>query len=223
MARRRDSKGRFVRSGGKRRGRKRRRGVGSIITVRKRRGTAGLGAVGMDDLLPTLVGSGLTALTALSLRYFVTPNGDSTKQMLVKYAPLFGVAAGALGSLALYMMSSADAAVRAFAGSVVVGGFGFGSDMLLQGPQGPQIATAISSSTTSAIDSTANGTAGYLRGMGAIVPEYSRGMGAIVMEPVGGGSGNRRPGTIGSYGETVNLGSLSGVNTNAFGTPGFSA
>jgi hypothetical protein len=34
------------------------------------------------------------------------------------------------------------------------------------------------------------------------------------------GPGGQRAGTIGSYGETV---SLSGVNTNAFGTPGFQA
>jgi hypothetical protein len=55
-------------------------------------------------------------------------------------------------------------------------------------------------------------------GTGAIVPEYSRGMGAVVMEPVG--PGGRRAGSIGSYGETV---SLQGINTGAFGTPGFTS
>jgi hypothetical protein len=43
-------------------------------------------------------------------------------------------------------------------------------------------------------------------------------MGAIVMEPTG--PSGKRAGTIGSYGETV---SLSGINTGAFGTPGFNA
>lgn len=223
MARRRNRKGQFVKSGGrrsKRRGsRKRRRGVGSIITLRKRRG---VGQVDMNDLLPPLVGGGLAALTTLSLRHFVQPNGDPTKTNLVKYAPLLGIAGGSLGALALYMMQGMDAAVRSFLSAGIVGGFAFGSDLVMQGPNGPQVAAALVG--PSPITSTAgNGTAGYLRGVGAIVPEYGTPTGAIVMEPVGRGSGNRRPGTIGSYGETVNLGSLGGVNTGAFGTPGFTS
>ena len=52
-------------------------------------------------------------------------------------------------------------------------------------------------------------------GVGAIVPEYGSGMGAIVYPPMANG---QRNGSIGSYGETVNL---SGINTAVFGTPGF--
>ena len=212
MARRRDSKGRFKRGGGtKRRRRKRGKGMGSIITVRR----AGMGQLDADTLLPAAMGGGLSALTALSLRFFVDPAQGTTQQMLVKYAPWFGLAAGSLAAGALFMMGGAggqEQATRAFISAAVVTLFGAGSDYVLS--EKPGLAATISAPAAMA---------GYLGygGMGAIVPEYSQPTGAIVMEPVG--PGGQRAGTIGgvgSYGETVNL---AGVNTSAFGTPGFNA
>lgn len=209
--RRRDSNGRFKkgRSTKKRKSSRRRKGMGSIITVRRK----GMGALDATTLMPVALGGGLSALTAIALRYFVDPSTGTTQNMLVKWAPAFGLVTGSLASLALYMMggrAGMEQATRAFLSSLVVSGAGLGSDMLLR--QKPALAATIASSGSAM--------AGY--GMGAIVPEYSRppgGMGAIVMEQVG--AGGQRAGTIGGiYGETVNL---AGVNTSAFGTPGFNA
>ena len=201
---RRDSKGRFLPRGGSSRGGSRRRGrkgMGSIITVRR----GGMGALDTASLLPPLVGGGLAALTALAIRWFVDPTTGSTQGMLVKWAPLFGNAVGAVGAMALYFMGGSSAAVQAFLAATAVGAFGVGSDMVMKEKGGAIMATF------------APTISGY--GFGAIVPEYaSPGMGAIAMESVG--PNGRRAGAIGSYGETV---SLSGVNTGAFGTPGFQA
>lgn len=204
MARRRNSKGQFVSSGGGRRRRRRRRGgMGSIITVRR-----GMGQIDFEGLLPLLVGGGLTALTALALRWFVNPAQGATQAMMVRWAPALGGAVGAVASLALYFMGGTSAAVQSVLSAATVAAFGLGSDMVLK-EKGPSLLAAIVASAP------ANGTAGF----GAIVPEYSSpGMGAIAMESIG--PGGSRAGTIGSYGETV---SLSGVNTSAFGTPGFQA
>jgi hypothetical protein len=210
MARGRDSKGRFKkgRSSKKRRsGRKRRRGVGSIITVRRK----GMGAIGADGLMPAAIGGGLSALTALALRWFVNPAGGTTQAMLVKWAPAFGLATGALASMALFAMGGKrggqDQATAAFTSAAVVSLAGLGSDYLMR--EKPIVAATVTAPAMAAM-------AGY--GMGAIVPEYSRPTGAIVMEPMG--PGGQRAGSIGSFGETV---SLAGVDTNAFGTPGFNA
>lgn len=205
MARRRNSKGQFVSGGGgRRRRRPRRRGMGSIITVRR-----GMGQIDMEGLLPVLVGGGLTALTGLGIRWFVDPAQGSTQSMMVKWAPLLGAAVGAVGSIALYFMGGTSAAVQSFLSAATVGAFGVGSDMVLKEKGGSLLAAIVNTAPAG------NGMTGF----GAIVPEYSSpGMGAIAMESVG--AGGRRAGTIGSYGETV---SLSGVNTGAFGTPGFQA
>lgn len=209
MARRRDSKGRFVSGGGRRKARRRprrRRGMGSIITVRR-----GMGQLDMQGMLPALIGGGLTALTALGIRWFVDPAQGQTQRTMVKWAPLLGHAVGTVGSLALYFMGGTNAAVQSFLSATAVGLFGVGSDMILK-EKGPSLLAAIIATAPAA---NGNGTSGF----GAIVPEYSSaGMGAIAMEQIG--PGGRRAGTIGSYGETV---SLSGVNTGAFGTPGFQA
>lgn len=197
--RRRDSKGRFKKSRKKSRGR-RRKGMGSIITVRRK----GMGQLDADTLMPVAIGGGLAMLGSLATRYFVDPATGQTQSMLVKWAPAVGMVAGGVGALALSMMGDKEQATRAFLSATVVSVAGLGSDFVLR--QKPALAATIS----------APALAGY--GMGAIVPEYSRPTGAIVMEPVG--ADGQRAGTIGSYGETV---SLSGVNTGAFGTPGFNA
>lgn len=210
MARRRNRKGQFVRGGGGGRRSRRRRGMGSIITVRR-----GMGQLDVNSLLPALVGGGLTALTALGTRWFVDPAQGPTQAMMVKWAPLLGTAVGAVGSLALYFMGGTSAAVQSFLSAATVGLFGVGSDMVIKEKGGSLLAAIVATAPAG----NGNGAAGF----GAIVPEYSSqlstpGMGAIAMESVG--ASGRRAGTIGSYGETV---SLSGVNTGAFGTPGFQA
>jgi hypothetical protein len=206
MARRRDSKGRFKKGRSKKSRSRRRRGMGSIITVRRK----GMGQLDADTLMPAAIGGGLSALTALALRWFVNPAGGATQAMLVKWAPAFGLASGALASMALYAMGGRggqEQATRAFVSATVVSLAGLGSDYLMR--EKPAVAATVAAPAMTAM-------AGY--GMGAIVPEYSRPTGAIVMEPVG--ANGQRAGTIGSYGETV---SLAGVDTGAFGTPGFNA
>ena len=142
--------------------------------------------------------------------------------MMVKWAPLFGNAVGAIGSIALYFMGGTNAAVQSFLSATVVGACGIGSDMVLKEKRPSLLAATVATSPATgngaAPPPPSPGAAGYF-GMGVIVPEYSSpGMGAIAMESVG--ASGRRAGTIGSYGEQV---SLSGVNTSAFGTPGFQA
>lgn len=217
MARRRDSKGRFVSTGRKSKSRRSRgKGMGSIITVKR----AGMGQLDADTLLPPAVGGGLAGLTTLALRMYVDPAQGSTQQALVKYAPVFGMAAGSLASLGLFLLNrDTTQAWRSFVSATLISVFGFGSDFILREKGGSVLAavTAPMDLMGAGAGAGGNGTAGY-RQMGAIVPEYSNGMGALVMEPVG--SSGQRPGTIGSYGETVQL---QGVNISAFGTPGFTA
>jgi len=218
MARlRRDSKGRFLSRGSKSR---KRRGMGSIITVRR-----GMGAISTADWLAPLVGGGLTALTALGLRQFVDPMQGDFQKTLVKWAPLFGHLVGSAASLGLYFVTgSSGQAVSSFVSATAVGVFGMAQDQMLARPEGaskfgnaflPDVSVSVERPMPSEAPAEGNGTAGF----GAIVPEYSRpALGAIAMEPVG--ADGRRAGSIGSYGETV---SLSGINTSAFGTPGFQA
>jgi hypothetical protein len=182
--------------------------MGSIITVRR-----GMGAIAQYDWLAPLIGGGLTALTALGLRYFVKPEEGDTQRTLVKWAPLFGHLVGSAASLGLYFITgSAGPAVNSFISATAVGLFGMAQDQLLL-KQGGSVMMALASNGASAP------AAAPVAGFGAIVPEYSRpALSAIAMEAVG--ADGQRAGSIGSYGETV---SLSGINTSAFGTPGFQA
>ena len=216
----RDSKGRFVKRG--------RRGMGSIISIRRGMGALPGGAMG-EAIIPGLVGAGVTAAVALSVRSMVDPNQGPTQRSLVKWGWAVGHGAGILASLGLLMVGGTPAAVASFVAATGVGLALYGQDMLVTGQSGPRILSSLIESSASTEPSAeppaAEGTAGIGRrryrrrlGTGAIVPEYSRGMGAIVMEPTG--PSGKRAGTIGSYGETV---SLSGINTGAFGTPGFNA
>lgn len=222
----RNKKGQFVKSG-KRRGMQ---GFGSIISIRRGMGALPGGAMG-QAIIPGLVGAGVTAAVALGVRSMIDPTQGPTQQSLVKWGWAVGHGAGILASLGLLMVGGTPAATASFVAATGVGLALFGQDMLTANPErGPRfLAALLSSSAASSAPSeeaaAAEGTAGIGRrryrrrlGTGAIVPEYSRGMGAIVMEPTG--PSGKRAGTIGSYGETV---TLSGINTGAFGTPGFNA
>lgn len=189
--------------------RRHRRGMGSIIVARK---MSGLGRIGkpntwMGTVLPPVVGAGITGLTILGIKYFADPSRSSTEKFLSDWSPWVGLGAGALGSAALYFLGGMPAAVSGFtAGAMVTGTVATKEYLEKQGaiPTAPAAAAA--------------GTAGF----GAIVPEYSRalparGMGAIVLENQA--SRGYGAGSLGSYGEEVNLGN---VTPGAFGTPGFS-
>lgn len=227
----RDSKGRFVK-----RGRRGTRGFGSIITIRRGMGALPGGALG-EAIIPGLVGGLVTAATALGVRYWVDPARGNTQRFVVRHAPWIGHAAGIVASLGLMLIGGNGAAISSFVAATGVGLSLFGSDMLFQRQSGSLLMALAPAPTASASSEPApttqaeaevaatEGVEGLRRyrsmrrlGTGAIVPEYSRGMGAVVMEPVG--ASGRRAGSIGSYGETV---TLQGINTGAFGTPGFNA
>lgn len=224
--RRRDSRGRFLKGGrsgsapGRARSRRRKprslgalrgsrgmRGMGSVYSI-KRTGMGALSSTAFkESILPILVGGGVAGGTLFAIRKWLTPTGDATKDAIHKYAPLAGLGTGAIAALSLkWLAGSDDAAVGGLVAAAVVGGLGMVMDMVA-----PQVTMAPAAALPSA------GTEGYRNrlGMGAIVPEYGSGMGAIVYQPSANG---RRPGSIGSYGETV---SLQGINTSVFGTPGF--
>lgn len=184
--------------------------MGSVYAIKR----SGMGALSADafkeSILPILVGGGLAGGTLFAIRKWLTAGADPTKQAVRKYAPLAGAGVGAIGALSLkWLADSDDAAVGGLIAAAVVGGLGMAMDMLAPERTGVQTDAPPSEAAFE----------GYRRrmGTGAIVPEYGsmNGMGAIVMQPSAGG---RRSGSIGSYGETVNL---SGINTSVFGTPGF--
>jgi hypothetical protein len=204
----RDSKGRFKRGG-------KRRGMGTIITVKRGMGALPGGAMGEAIIAPA-VGGFATAIVALAIRHLVVPTTSPTSGMLVRFAPLFGGLAGTVASLVLLLLGGSHAATSGFVATLGVTLGLFGQDMILA-RRGPEILAALPAPSGA-------GTAGYhRRRMGAIVPEYGRrpGMGAMVLEPVG--PSGKRAGTLGrarDYGEVVSLG---GLNVGAFGTPSFRA
>jgi len=215
MARRKSTKRRRTPTKRRRRSSsKRRRGTGSIITVRKsrRRGMGMLGGKNSQAILAPLIGGGVSLLTTLGVRYYVTPDTE-TKQKVVKWSWLVGHGAGVLSALALYALNRKDmtAALGAVTSATVVGLGFFANDWLTtQSDAAPRVMAALTAATSQAAgNGSGNGTGaivmqqleGGRRGTGAIVPEYSRG-------------------GMGSYGEEV---ALSGVNTSVFGTPGFSS
>lgn len=190
--------------------------MGSVYAIKR----SGMGALSADafkeSILPILVGGGIAGGTIFAIRKWLTPGADVTKANVVKYAPLAGLATGSIAAISLkWLADSDDAAVGGLVAAAVVGGLGMAFDMLAPDMTGRTDADVGVAAAAIASGEAPAGAAGYL-GMGAIVPEYgTNGMGAIVMQPSAGG---RRPGSIGSYGETVNL---SGINTSVFGTPGF--
>jgi len=196
-----------------RNGRFKKSGMGSLITVRRKNGVSGLAT---DSIMPPIVGGSIALLTALGIRYFMNPAAGRTQLTLVKWAPLFGLATGGIASGMLLMIGGQGAAVSSFLTASLVSAFGLGSDFVLKAKAG-SILAALSSGAAPAAPAEGDPAAGTA-GFGAIVMEplasgrRAGSIGAIVPEYSGGG--------VGSYGETV---SLSGINSSAFGTPGFRA
>ena len=183
----------------------RRRGTGSIITVRK----AGMGMLKGTTgyVVPPLIGGGTAAATALAIRQWITPDTEM-KQTLYKWAWLFGAGAGFLSSGLLFLVGGRKKAARgpAMAGAasaLVVGLAGFGYDMYIERMAANAVAAAGTEGLGAVVFQKMNGMGSYgedvsLRGRrrlgtGAIVPEY-------------GGGG---------------MGAMRGINTSVFGTPGF--
>lgn len=171
--------------------------MGSVFAVKRRRGMSGLA----ESLVPVLVGGGIAAGTIVAVRMTMQPSGDPTKDSMIKHAPAIGMIAGGIAAFVLSRTQGNSEATGAIVAALLVGGTAYLCDS--------QARVAIE--TNGALPS-----GEPVAGIGAIVPEYgTNGLGAIVMQPSAGGS---RPGSIGSYGETV---SLSGIDTSVFGTPGF--
>ena len=222
---RRDSKGRFLPSGSRSRKRPRSsrgvRGLGNMITVRP--SMRGLGALRgremvMESIIPNLMGGGVSALTTFGLRYFVDPSKGKMQHGLVKYAPLYGGAAGTIGAGVLYYTEGKSAAFSAMLSNAFVTAAALAADYLSKSDKGAPIQDALTHDFVEAppTDPGAHG----IYGVGAIVPEYNTpsysvgvgGLGAITAE-VGGDN----PYGIG-YGNEV---ALSGVNVGSFGTPSY--
>ena len=225
---RRDSKGRFLPSGsGRPRARSMRGlGLGNMITVRPAmRGLGSLGALSgsellMESVIPHLAGGGLSALTIFGLRYFVDPAKGKMQHSMVKYAPLYGGAAGTLGAAVLYYTEGKSAAISAMLSNAFVTAAAFASDYVLsKSDKGPAILIALQADAPADAPATDQAIEG-LYGMGAIVPEYNTpsysvgvgGLGAITAQAGGG-----NPYGIG-YGNEI---ALSGVNVGSFGTPAY--
>lgn len=186
----------------KRRG-KRRRGMGSVIQVRRLSGVERLNNPSSmtGAAMPVLIGGGVTALTVMGLHQFLEPTADNAA--VLENAEWIGLAAGGLSGLALWNMASKPAGVAAVIAATVV-----------------SLAAMVPRWMASANGGAAAPQAGMRRlRVGAVVPEYSmrgtgRGTRGIVMEP----AASRGYGSGRSYGDNVRLGN---VNPAAFGTPTF--
>lgn len=194
--------------------RKRRSGVGQTITIRRMRGLGQLNNPKsfMGAAVPPVLGGGVTSLAILATRYWAKPSEGETPKMMFNMAPVIGIAAGGLSSLALYWVGGAPAAISSFATSLLVGASHMLHDMLFKDRMAEfQIATLPSAGQV-----VSNGTEGF----GVVVPQRLMGAGGvngIVMEPTASRDPLRTYG-LGSMGEEVSLGA---VNPRAFGTPGF--
>lgn len=185
----------------KRNGRRRRRRLGSVITVKRLSGVERLSnPSSMTGIIGPLAIGGLGAVLAtLGIRQWVTPTPDNA--VIVDNAQWVGLGIGGLLGLVLWNVTGKPA------GLLAMGGAGLAT-----------LATKLPDMVAAGGLGLPAGTAGVRRGVGAIVPEYRRnGMGAIVMQPA----------TTGSYGpgggESVSLHGLSAaVIPSAFGRPTFS-
>lgn len=198
--------------------RRRRRGTGSVIRIRRVNGLGQLNnpssTVGAS--MPVLIGGGITALTTIGISQWMQPTPDN--EPFMRNAPWIGVGAGVLAALGLGAMTKKRPTTVMAVTSAIAVGLAF----LLPGWM---------SSMSSPLASNGANANGATAGLRAVVPEYSmrglgnRGTGAIVMEPHasrGYGAGalgrGRGRGGVGAYGDVVNLGA---INPKAFGTPGF--
>jgi hypothetical protein len=157
------------------------------------------------DLIPPVVGLGLTAGTTLAIRATVRPSPGTPSEMLYRFAPFIGMGVGVLGGVAVGILGSGSQAASAVMTSLITGGIIYGVEQLNVRKPGAMAALVGASAAMPA-----EGTAG----LRAIVPEYpnsafaTRGLGAIVMERLKGNQQNQ--------GADIQLRGV--VNTGAFGS-----
>lgn len=196
--------------------RRRRRGFGSIITVRPvsgMRGLRGFRGLGrglgslMSSLIPALMGIGVPAGVILAIRGLVNPAASPTHAKIVRLAPLFGFGAGAVTSLGAGMLTGRESGWGSIAASGVTAASFFGYDMIQASPG--RAAAIVAANEMPLFGPAAGATSGMivanrvngLRGLG-------KGTGAIVFD-------RRAPGpALGKPGQVINLGS---VNPRVFG------
>jgi hypothetical protein len=182
---------------------KRKSGVGSVITIRRMRGLGNLKQPSSfaGAALPPLLGAALAGLTILGARYFAKPSEGPTPTAIFKFAPAIGFGVGALGSLALYWLGGAPAALSAGTAAAAVSGLAFATDMHLKSSPGEYALAVGGAAGAASVD-----------GLGVIVPERL-GTRGIMMESAASRDPVNRYG-VGSYGETVQL---RGISPSAFG------
>lgn len=209
--------------------RRRRRGMGSIITVRPVNGLRGRGfgrgvrgfgrGLGrgfgslMSALMPALMGIGIPAGVILATRGLVNPAQSRTHALLVRFAPVLGFGAGAVASLAAGMLGSREGGWGSIAASGVTSGAFIGYDMIQKSPG--RAAAIIASLDVPLMPSSTPTDAGATPTAGMIVANrvnglrgLGKGTGAIVFD-------KRAPGpALGKPGQVINLGS---VNPRVFG------
>lgn len=207
---------------------KRRRGTGNIITMRRLRGLGRLNNPSsfMGSALPPLLGVGLTALTTVATRYWAKPSEGETPKALFKWAPGIGLAVGSVFSLGLYYLGGAPAAISGFTGSLATSGGLMLHDHIVKNNIG-EFSLALPASVAGNGGGDLEGYRRRMAGMGVVVPERRLAGGqtrGIVYEDAASRDPRRRYGATGSYGETVNVpGNVSGLSPSAFGTPGYGA
>ncbi len=182
----------------------RRKGVGSIIRVRRVNGLGQLNnpSSAVGSIMPVVIGGGVSALATIGISQWMDPMKEENRKFIAN-APWIGMGAGVVAGLGLGAMTRKKPTTNMAVAAAIVTALAF----LLPGWMVQMKA--------------GNGGVMNTAGLRAVVPEYGsrRGTGAIVMEPQASrGYGAGPLGKLASYGETVNLGR---VNTNAFGTPGF--
>lgn len=188
--------------------------------TRGTRGMKGLKALGrplttkgpVRDITPAVTGAVVTGVTTLGLRAYLEPVSGSPHAAVYKQAPLIGIGAGALASLAMYMLGGGGPATSTLLTSLFSGGLLYGSERLNASKHGAYMALAGDAVTDVVRAGGEEGAAG----VGAILPEYAgtRGMNAVVMER--GAQG------VGKMGQEVALQGMGGtVDESAFGKGSF--
>jgi len=181
----------------------------------RKRGLAGLGnisgagALGRD-VLPGLLGIGLTIGGAIAVRSFVRPD-PGAMAAVYRNAPLIGMGAGVVGAGVVYMATKkragAGPAIGVASISILSGAFVLGMEKLNAARPGAMSAIADVAPSLPA----EGGTTAGMRGLVAET-RTARQLRGVVMEP----GGMRGPG---DFGDSVNAPVRGAVNPSAFGRP----
>ena len=180
---------------------KRKSGVGSVITIRRMRGLGALRQPSsvLGAALPPLLGVGATALAILGARYFAKPSEGETPRTIFKFAPAIGLGVGLTSALGLYYLGGAPAAISAGVSSAATAAAAFAADMHFK-----------SAPAEYALGLPAGGA--QTGRLGVVVPERLGTRGIMFENPASRDPVNRYG--LGSYGQDVQL---RGITPSAFG------